>query len=64
MEIVMCTYSIITSKCTFNINCALLWCHSLVLLEIMSTIIKISLGNNYIESDINTNYVLKYSFRL
>ena len=31
---------------TFNINCVLLQCHSLVLLRIMSTIIKISLGNN------------------
>jgi len=30
----------------------------------MSTIIKISLDNNEIESDINTNYVLKYSFEL
>jgi len=29
----------------------------------MSTIIKISLGNNEIESDINTQHVLKYSFR-
>jgi len=27
-------------------------------------IIKINLGNNEIESDIITNYVLKYSFRL
>jgi len=38
--------------------------HNLVLLGIMSTIIKISLDNNEIESDINTNYVLKYSFEL
>jgi hypothetical protein len=30
----------------------------------MSTVIKISLGNNETESHINTNYVLKYSFRL
>jgi len=29
----------------------------------MSIIIKISLDNNEIESDINTKYVLKYSFR-
>jgi len=29
----------------------------------MSTIIKISLGNNEIENDVSTNYVLKYSFR-
>jgi len=35
-----------------------------VLLVIMSTIIKISLDNNDFESDSNTNYVLKYSFKL
>ena len=30
----------------------------------MSIIIEISLDDNENESDINTNYVLKYSFRL
>jgi len=37
----MYKYSIVTSKCTFSINCALVWCHSFVLLGIMRTVIKI-----------------------
>ena len=60
----MCTYSVITSKCTFSINCALVQCHCLVLLVIMSTIIKTSLSNNEIECDVSINYVSKYSFKL